>query len=414
MEKICILALESSTPTLGVALLVVDERGHQHIYQRLHEGSSQHAEHVLPLVDELLLEAQLTRHELTAIAFGQGPGGFTGLRVACGVAQGMALGLGIPVLPISSLLAVAQAHRMEPFPFQVVMIDARMQELYIAAFAQATKGDQSYWQVIHPPALIEAQDVPAWLGEQIPHWGGAAAKLQIVGNGLQVCEDLGVKLDAFIKGPHSRPHVQHVAELGLQGWQRGEAIAPDLAAPIYVRNKVAFTVQERADGQGGNPSAAWVPVAVHALQAEHLAQIAAMDAQLQANPWSLDQLQASMQAGHQGWVLLHGDQVYAFLLFSVAGPVAELLLVGTDPAHQRKGYATWLLEIWQAQAIQEGIEELQLEVRASNQQAQRLYERFGFHKVGVRADYYPLPEGQREDAWLYSKPLYLVQQTSNL
>ncbi|HLS21922.1 MAG TPA: bifunctional tRNA (adenosine(37)-N6)-threonylcarbamoyltransferase complex dimerization subunit type 1 TsaB/ribosomal-protein-alanine acetyltransferase RimI, partial [Paenalcaligenes sp.] len=70
MEKICILAIESSTPTLGVGLIVVDSSGHELYYQRLHEGSSQHAEHVLPLLDELLAEAGIERNRLSAVAFG--------------------------------------------------------------------------------------------------------------------------------------------------------------------------------------------------------------------------------------------------------------------------------------------------------------------------------------------------------
>src|SRR5690625_6202138 len=90
MGIINILALESSTPVLGVSLMQVDAQGRQSFIQREFDGSSQHAEHLLPLVDEVLAQAQLSRQDLNTIAFGQGPGGFTGLRVACGVTQGMA------------------------------------------------------------------------------------------------------------------------------------------------------------------------------------------------------------------------------------------------------------------------------------------------------------------------------------
>src|SRR5690625_7456644 len=109
MGIINILALESSTPVLGVSLMQVDAQGRQSFIQREFDGSSQHAEHLLPLVDEVLAQAQLSRQDLNTIAFGQGPGGFTGLRVACGVTQGMAFGLQLPGVAVPSLLVVVQA-----------------------------------------------------------------------------------------------------------------------------------------------------------------------------------------------------------------------------------------------------------------------------------------------------------------
>src|SRR5690606_8942889 len=102
-----ILAFETSTARCDVAILA-SVQGEIKRISRFHDGAAEHAQHVLPMVDALLEQAGISRNRLTAIAFGQGPGGFTGLRVACGLAQGMAFALGIPVIPVPSLLAVAQ------------------------------------------------------------------------------------------------------------------------------------------------------------------------------------------------------------------------------------------------------------------------------------------------------------------
>src|SRR5690606_24858615 len=101
-----ILALETSSSLCDVALLT-QAYGRLNVRILEHDATGEHAERLLPMADDLLAQAGIMRSQLTAVAFGQGPGGFTGLRVACGVAQGMAFALNIPVIPVVSLLAVA-------------------------------------------------------------------------------------------------------------------------------------------------------------------------------------------------------------------------------------------------------------------------------------------------------------------
>ena len=121
-----ILAIETST-TLCTVALVSEREGQITTTQRSLEGTSGHAANVLPLIEALLQECAVSRQALSAIAFGQGPGAFTGIRVACGVAQGLGLALGLPVLPIGALTAVA-ASASARHPGQLVLsaLDARM------------------------------------------------------------------------------------------------------------------------------------------------------------------------------------------------------------------------------------------------------------------------------------------------
>jgi tRNA threonylcarbamoyladenosine biosynthesis protein TsaB len=129
-----ILAIETST-TLCTVALVSERDGQCTTTQRALEGTSGHAANVLPLIEALLEECAVSRHALSAVAFGQGPGAFTGIRVACGVAQGLGLALGIPVISVGALLAVAAtASVRHPGHLILAALDARMEEIYFAAY----------------------------------------------------------------------------------------------------------------------------------------------------------------------------------------------------------------------------------------------------------------------------------------
>ncbi|HEY9270741.1 tRNA (adenosine(37)-N6)-threonylcarbamoyltransferase complex dimerization subunit type 1 TsaB, partial [Achromobacter sp.] len=169
-----LLALETSSSRCGVALLrAVD--GRLEVSVREHEGSQEHAERLLPMANELLAESGLAPAALHAVAFGQGPGGFTGLRVACGVAQGMGLGLGIPVLPIVSHQAVAAQVEATPAHAIVVALDARMNEVYLAVYRQAGVSDgEISWEILQAPLLIAAAEVVPWTAHHLPAWSTSA------------------------------------------------------------------------------------------------------------------------------------------------------------------------------------------------------------------------------------------------
>ncbi|GAA5234724.1 tRNA (adenosine(37)-N6)-threonylcarbamoyltransferase complex dimerization subunit type 1 TsaB [Verticiella sediminum] len=252
----CILALETSTDTCGVALLRQGDAATE-LAVREHVGVAAHSARILPMIDELLAEAGVARTAIDAIAFGQGPGGFTGLRVACGVAQGLGFALSVPLVPITSHRAVeAQLDPAAP-AVRAVLIDARMREAYVAAYRR----DGAEAQQLQAPMLIAYDDVPVWVERSWPAWSGEAVSARTLVVAGDWGESAGVAAalpEGVVHAPVLRAQVAAVARLGLHDWSAGRVIAPDDAQPLYVRDKVAYTTRERAAGAGGNPRATGV------------------------------------------------------------------------------------------------------------------------------------------------------------
>lgn len=220
------LSLESSTDAGSVALWrdgVVTER-------HCPVGPPSSAT-VLPLAAELMAEAGLGFGDLDAIAFGTGPGSFTGLRVACGAAQGLAVGQGIPVLPVGTLDAIAAAV---PERQVVACLDARMNEVYSALFVDG--------HAVSPIGVYPPESVP------LPEGAGWVA----AGNALAAYPALLARIQPCVETvrPEVMPTAGAVARLAAPRLARGEGIDPAEAAPVYVRDKVALTVAERL-AQGG-------------------------------------------------------------------------------------------------------------------------------------------------------------------
>jgi len=265
-----LLALETSGTRCGVALVQGKPTDAQ-VLSDHHDGTQEHAERLLPMVSALLARAGLDPADLHAVAFGQGPGGFTGLRVACGVAQGMALALGLPLVPVGSLQAVAHDIVRSVHPtVAAVAMDARMGEAYAAVFLLLPRcadalADAPAPIVVQAPILIAASDLGAWLGDAA---GRAEPVLQSHGYPAQPCvyalagdawtvhAERVAPPDTWARDASDRPRAEAVARLGLQALAQGHTIDAGDAQPLYVRDKVAYTTAERAGGLGGNPKAA--------------------------------------------------------------------------------------------------------------------------------------------------------------
>ncbi|MFZ6817509.1 tRNA (adenosine(37)-N6)-threonylcarbamoyltransferase complex dimerization subunit type 1 TsaB [Undibacterium sp. Ji22W] len=220
-----LLAIETSTDLASVALL-----HNHHIICRDLSGVQTHSYGLLPALQELLQEAGVNLNQLNAIAFGCGPGAFTGVRTACGVVQGLAFGLQIPVLPVVSLLAMAEAAKSAEQRLDFVCcLDARMNEVYWAHY----RLEGEAWLEIQAPSLSDLTTALAYARE---------AKLTLVlGQGLALPDaDEGLPTILVM------PHAQFALQIAEKNYKQGLAIDAAQAQPLYLRNKVAQTTAERA------------------------------------------------------------------------------------------------------------------------------------------------------------------------
>ncbi|AXS79771.1 tRNA (adenosine(37)-N6)-threonylcarbamoyltransferase complex dimerization subunit type 1 TsaB [Dechloromonas sp. HYN0024] len=225
-----ILALETSTE-LGSCALWRDGV----VSERICPPGKSHSETLLPLVRELLAEAGLKVSQLDAVAFGVGPGAFTGLRVACGAAQGLAVAANLPLIPVTSLetmVAQAAGERV------LALLDARMGEVYSGSYQRGDSGYILRGDIrVSPPDAVPLPSEPGWLacGNAIAAYPALAARLEA--DGIDVRADIA-------------PTAAVVARLAAPRAARGEGIDAALAVPLYIRDKVAKTVAERLS-EGG-------------------------------------------------------------------------------------------------------------------------------------------------------------------
>ncbi|WP_241052000.1 tRNA (adenosine(37)-N6)-threonylcarbamoyltransferase complex dimerization subunit type 1 TsaB [Achromobacter xylosoxidans] len=406
-----LLALETSSSRCGVALLRAFD-GRLEVAVREHEGSQEHAERLLPMANELLAEAGLAPGALQAVAFGQGPGGFTGLRVACGVAQGMAMGLGIPVLPVVSHQAVAAQAGGGPDDAIVVALDARMNEVYLAVYRAGVGADgEGVWEALQAPLLIAAAEVAPWTAHHLPAWSRAAggALQPLLAGDAWDAYPAAMSIPAGWRraGEAQRPEAASVARLARQAWSRGEAVAPEQAAPLYVRDKVAFTTAERLRGEGGNPKAqsTLAPAYPQPLTDADLDEVVALEANVQSFPWTRGNFADALAAGYGAWTLRRDGRVAGFCILMFAPDVAHLLVIAVARSLHRQGLGSILLDWCEQQARERSLDGVLLEVRPSNTAAVEFYKARGYLQIGLRRGYYPAEKGGREDALVMQKRL---------
>jgi tRNA threonylcarbamoyladenosine biosynthesis protein TsaB len=227
-----LLAFDTSTDLTSIALC---DGGSVRV--RESAGGAQASARLIPELLALLAEAGWRVDQLDAIAFGCGPGAFTGLRTAASVAQGLAFGAGKPVLPIDSLLLVAEDARLQradaeqPFDLWVAM-DARMEESYAAAYRWA----DGRWLVVQAPALYTLPALnAAW--QAAPPACVAGSALPAFGDRLSIGDALRV--------PEAGSRAAALGRLAVQAWQQGATVDADHAIPVYLRDKVALTTAER-------------------------------------------------------------------------------------------------------------------------------------------------------------------------
>ena len=194
-------------------------------------AGQRHSELILPMLQALLAEADITLHALDGIAFGSGPGSFTGLRIGCGVAQGLAFGADLPVAGVCTLEALAEGSEETRV---ISCLDARMREIYHGIYEKR----DGLWHTVSAPGLYAPQDAPIVTGGG---WAGCGSGFAQYGDALQAHYAGQLKL---VKGDVF-PHARHIASLAVSVFEQGQGVEPWNAAPLYIRDKVALKTSER-------------------------------------------------------------------------------------------------------------------------------------------------------------------------
>lgn len=217
-----LLAFDTSTDTLFIAI----QRGDQ-LWQHQAAGGANSSATLIPAIQQGLKALDLQLGDLQAIVFGRGPGSFTGLRTACSIAQGLALGAHLPVLPVDTLLAVAEeARQLHGTTDVMAVLDARMSEVYHAGY----RWQDGHWNATHELGLCapEALTVPA--------------RLTVAGNAQVVYAE---RLAPGAQHVHALPTAAALLRLAPRLMAEGQLIDASYALPLYIRDKVAQTTAER-------------------------------------------------------------------------------------------------------------------------------------------------------------------------
>jgi tRNA threonylcarbamoyladenosine biosynthesis protein TsaB len=236
-----LLAFDTSADGMSIAVSR-DDGAAAGLWQMQGEGGAKASAGLIAGVLDLMRQANLELRALDAICFGCGPGYFTGLRTACAVAQGLAFGAGVPVLPVGSLLALAEDARYRLFPNAIpltvsAMLDARMDEIYRADYHWNGTG----WAEVHAPVLVRPEDLV------LAHAPSAtSADTVAAGNAFSVYGPRLTGIDAAVQRVQALPQATALLRLAPQLLAAGKAVPAEEALPVYVRDKVAQTTAERA------------------------------------------------------------------------------------------------------------------------------------------------------------------------
>jgi tRNA threonylcarbamoyladenosine biosynthesis protein TsaB len=215
-----LLALDTATEQCSVALLHDAQ-----MIERKVQTARGHAELILPMIQQVLADARVSLNTLDALAFGRGPGAFTGVRIAVGVVQGLALGAGLPVIPVSNLAAVAQ-QAAAPGKNILVCMDARMHEVYWAVFGVDPEGlvIPQRAERVSAPSEVQLRDMRVDVA---------------IGTGFAAHPDLQQRFGDIEIRAQALPSSREIAQLALRDLRRGNTLAAHAALPVYLRDRVA-------------------------------------------------------------------------------------------------------------------------------------------------------------------------------
>ncbi len=241
-----ILALDTSGTYCSVALLQTEppttpprEGTIHHCIHQHEKAERSHTQRLLPMIQDLLEQAGLQNSQLDAIVYGRGPGSFTGIRIAAGVAQGLAFGLDVPLIPVSTLatLALACQEKLDaqhyPTPVHLLCcIDARMHEVYTASYVMVNQPNTNIrmLETQQPERVCAPSSVQTPTGDYV-----------LCGSGATLAEfPADIVKQAQWSNAEAEPEARFMAALGLQALQAGGAFLPEDALPVYLRDEVTW------------------------------------------------------------------------------------------------------------------------------------------------------------------------------
>jgi len=224
-----LLAVETSTELCSVALL---RGGELFVEEALAEN--RHSEMLVPMIRRVLERSRLAPRQMDAFGFGQGPGSFTGLRIACGIVQGLAFASGRPVVPVPTLLALAEQSNESRV---IAALDARMGEAYVAAYAR----NADDWDEVIVPRLCGPDGLPPLPGRRWAATGSGFDRHAWLRDAYREPVEMRFEMDL--------PRAGAVARIAARRLGRGGGVPAEQAAPLYLRDKVALTTEERRSRQ---------------------------------------------------------------------------------------------------------------------------------------------------------------------
>ncbi len=389
MSATALLALESGGAMASAALM----DAHGRLSYDAAESGQSHSSHLLPMAKGLLERAGLHWRDLKGIVAGVGPGSFTGLRIACSLAQGIALGAQKQVLPVSSFEAWAYAWWLKwgdgKNKCVNISFDARLGERFAAAISVEAQADVIALRWEAAPQVVAQGEWIATPAAQARNDALNDAAIRLDDPDAQALGLEPLPLAAWMLRLASDPR----AMPGLK-W-----IAPSALAPLYVREKVAQTIAER----NAFPDLSW-----HTMGLDDIDAVMAIENQAYPFPWTAGNFKDSINAGYEAWLLKEHGTIIGYMVWMKVVDEAHLLNITLSPARQGHGLGSWMMRHFLAQAQAQQLGQLMLEVRPSNPRAISMYRKFGFAQIGLRKGYYPAGLTQREDAVVMRRALSAV------
>ncbi|MFM8631669.1 MAG: tRNA (adenosine(37)-N6)-threonylcarbamoyltransferase complex dimerization subunit type 1 TsaB [Betaproteobacteria bacterium] len=372
------LALESADALASVAVSQEDGQ----LYTATAPAGQSHSSQLLPLAQELLGRSGLSWQSRAGLVVGIGPGSFTGLRIACGIAQGLSLGLNRPCYPVTGFEAAAYAwwstqHHGDHQQF-LIEFDARLGESFAAILEFKRNDLQTDVAWIVAPTVVQK------------------AAVSDLGAGVRNDQALLILSDPIVGAMGNVP-------LPISGWMMRYARDPQLnrpgqwvnaaaLAPLYVREKVAQTILERQQGA----DLQWSE-----MRADDLDAVMVIENIAYPFPWTVGNFRDSLAAGYRLKLLRERGVLIGYAVWMPIIQEAHLLNITLAPPRQGHGLGAWMMRSIMQEMQAQGMQQILLEVRPSNHRALALYRRLGFSRIGIRKGYYPnsaTAQVSREDA----------------